>query len=180
MTVSLYQIDKQTTPHRGAIYKFRPVSWLEPPLWILRDVRLAPPRQANIYPENEAQNAFRLAHQNNEEDIMARAKKRPVVILSSDIDIKSHSNLVVAPIYSIGSDKSNKDLEEKIRNNEYPEYFYLPKDPINPILEEGYINFRKVHSINRKFLENGKITITFTPDVIEAILYRYISYFRLK
>jgi hypothetical protein len=179
MAISLYQKDINTEPHRGAIYEFRPVFWLEPPLWILRDVRLSPPRQANIYPENEVQNAFRLINQNNEEDIMARAKKRPVVILSSDLDISSHNNLVVAPIYSL-SDKSNKGVVERIRNSEYPEYFYLPKDIKYPNLEEGYINFRKVFTIHKGFLEKGKLYITFTSETIKAILYRYLNYLRQK
>lgn len=178
MLPSLYQQDPQTTMHRGAIYQYRPIFWLEPPLWLLRDIQWTPPRHAAVHRRNELSDAFRLREQDNQEDVIARAKVRYVVILSNDFEAQKpqFKEVIVAPTYTLDPAEHRQSFLDKVRNNQYPDLFYLPSDPIHPEVGECYIDFRQIQSLHKGFLKEGKLDIAFTPQTIKAIIYRYKRY----
>lgn len=177
MASSLYERDTQTTLHRGAVYKYRPIFWLEPPLWILRGIQWTPPRHASLHEWRELRDAFRLGSE-HEEDVVARAKVRFVVVLSRDFEARDprFDKVIVAPTYSLDPARHKPGFLERVRRNEHPELHYLASDPGYPGVGECYIDFRQVQSLHKHFLNEGKLEIAFTPEAIKAILYRYKQY----
>jgi len=178
MPQSLYHHDTQTDMHRGAIYKYRPIFWLKPPLWLLRNIHWTPPRSADVYKRGELSNAFRLREEHNQEDVIARAKIRYVVILSNDSEAQKpgFKAVIVVPTYTVDPTRHRPSFLEGLRNMETPFLFYLPLDPSCPEMGECYINFREVRLLHKEFLQDGKLDITFTPQGIKAILHRYKQY----
>jgi len=178
VTATLYQQDSITTLHRGAIFRYRPIFWLDPPLWILRNQRWTPPRSASIYAPSELRGAFRRHTEDNQEDVIARAKVRYIVVLSNDIEArKPHfKEVIVVPIYTIDPQEHRPRFLENLRRGRYADLFYLPADPAFPQMVESYIDFRKVQSLHKGFLTEGRLGICFSSRAIKAILYRYREY----
>jgi hypothetical protein len=178
MPQSLYHHDTQTDVHRGAIYKYRPIFWLKPPLWLLRNIHWAPPRSADIYERGELPDAFRLGEQDNQEDVIARAKIRYVVILSNDFEAQKpqFKDVIVVPTYTVDPTRHSSPFLDGLRKMEYPSLFYLPPDPSYPEMGECYIDFREARLLRKEFLQDGKLDITFTSQAIKAILHRYKQY----
>ena len=178
MAATLYQWDSRTILHRGAIFQYRPIFWLAPPLWILRNYQWTPPRSAYIYTSAELGDAFGRGNEDNQEDVIARAKVRYIVILSNDIEARKpqFKELIVAPIYTVDSQVHRPDFIEALRQGKYPDLFYLPADPTVPEMVESYIDFRKVQALSKGFLAEGKLDICFSSQAIKAILYQYRKY----
>jgi len=178
MPQSLYHHDTQTDMHRGAIYKYRPIFWLKPPLWLLRNFHWTRPRSAAVCERGELSNAFRLREQDNQEDVIACAKIRYVVILSNDFEAQKHQfkEVIVVPTYTLDNTRHRSSFLDRLRNMKTPSLFYLPPDPSCPEMGECYINFREVRLLHKEFLQDGKLDITFTPQGIKAILHRYKQY----
>lgn len=178
MAVTLYQHDPRPILHRGAIFQYRPIFWLDPPLWILRNHRWTPPRSADIYTRRELSDAFRRGIEDNQENVIARAKVRYIVILSNDVEARKHQfkELIVAPIYRVDPQVHRHDFLETLRQGKYPNLFYLPADPAFTQMVESYIDLRKVQALSKGFLDEGRLDICFSLQAIKAILYRYRVY----
>jgi hypothetical protein len=178
MPLSLFAKDTKTTIHRGAIYKYRPIFWVSPPLWVLREVEWSPPRHAAVHRWEELRDAFRLSSQENQEQIVASAKVRYIVVLSNEFEAneKKFKDVVVAPTYSIHPEKHRQQFLKGLREGRYPDLFYLPADPDYPELGECYIDFRNVQLLNKSFMKDGKLDVAFTSTAIKAILHRYKQY----
>lgn len=178
MAATLYQRDLYPILHRGAIFQYRPIFWLDPPLWILRHQRWTPPRSAGIYAPSELHDAFRRGIEDNQEDVVARAKVRYIVILSNDVEARKSQfkELIVAPIYTVDPQVHRPDFLEALRQGRYPDLFYLPPDPAFPQMVESYVDFRKVQALSKGFLTEGKLDVCFSSPAIKAILYRYREY----
>lgn len=176
--IPFYRDDQESILHRGAIFQYRPIFWLEPPLWLLRDHQWTPPRRAAIYAPSELQDAFRRGSENNQEDVIARAKRRYVIILSNDVEAQEPKfrEVVIAPTYTVDPDRHSRSFLSRLRQGQYSSLFYLPADSNFPQVAESYIDFRKVQSLNKKFLTEGKLDICLSTRVIKAILYRYREY----
>lgn len=177
MGLPFFQLDKSTSLHRGAIYHLRPIFWLEPPLWILRDHNWTIPRSASLNRITELSDAFQGS--DSEEDVLAKAKIRPLIILSNDKDINSKyiKEVIVAPIYSIKPEHP-QDFLDKLKQGIFPDLFYIPADQIQDTIKDSYINFRQVRALKKEFLESGKLDITLSMDMLKAILNRYQSFFK--
>lgn len=178
MAATLYQRDLRSILHRGAIFQYRPIFWLDPPLWILRNHQWTPPRSASIYARSELRDAFRRGIEDNQEDVIARAKVRYIVILSNDLEARKpqFKEVIIAPIYTIDPQAHRPRFLETVRQGKYPDLFYLPADPTFHQMVESYIDFRKVQALSKGFLSEGKLDICFSPQAIKAILYRYREY----
>jgi len=176
VAATLYQLDPRTILHRGAIFRYRPIFWLDPPLWILRNHRWTPP--ANIYSPSELRDAFSRRGEDNQEDVIARAKVRYIVILSNDVEARKpqFKEVIIAPIYTVDPQMHRPYFLEALRRGKYPDLFYLPADPSFPQMVESYIDFRKVQALSKEFLTEGKLDICFSSQAIKAILYRYREY----
>lgn len=166
----LYQPDTLVVPHRGAIYEYRPIPWLEPPLFLLRNIKWMPPRSANVHKSSELRDAFR--RNDRQEYVMASAKRRHIVILSSDLDARQPQmkQVLVAPTYTFGR---NQAFRTAVQQDRLPFTFYLATDPSCPGVGECYIDFRKAQPLDKGFLSSGKLAICFTQEAIKAILLRF-------
>jgi hypothetical protein len=176
MLESLYEQDTRKTVHRGAIYSYRPIFWLDHPLWIVRDVRWTPPRNGGLHQWSELKDAFQGSYV--EEDVLARAKVRFVVVVSRDYEAQKprFKDVIVVPMYTLHQDHK-LEFKERVRTNQYPELFYLAPDPTYPQIEEGYVNFRQIQSLRKAFLtEDAKLDIALVPNAIKAMLQRYKEY----
>ena len=179
MRLSLYQKDPRKQIHRGAIYRFRPVFWLEPPLYILRDIRWESPGCADFYLRNELQDDFKVAKWQHEENVVARAKVRSVIILSNDFEANNPNmaELVIAPVYTLKPDKMTPERLNKLRGNQFPSGFYLPPDPRFSELPEGYVGYRSIRPLDKGFLiVEKKYSFSLTPLAMKALLARYHHY----
>lgn len=172
--MSLLREDKTSEVRRGSIFKYSPIFWLKPPLWIARIARWATPRSADIYKETEVKNAFGIGPE-NEEFVLATAKKRFVVVLSHNREAirNNYHELLIAPIMSI-ENKGDVERRREIARG-LPEYFYLEADSKFPELMESYINLRDTRLLNKEFLAD-KAEFCLTEVAIRAVLNRYRSY----
>jgi hypothetical protein len=172
-----YQEDRYDRMHHGAIYEYRPVFWLEPPLWILRDYDWSLPHSVNFYQETDLPNPFRRGSEGNEEDVIARAKRRHVIILSNNFDIQHPAvkEVIVAPMYTLHLDKSPTFIEA-VRQNEVPRLFYLPAHRDFPEARECYVDFLQVRALNKRFLVKGKLGFCLSQESLYALLERYNRY----
>jgi len=178
VAATLYQRDPRPILHRGAIYQYRPIFWLDPPLWILRNYRWTTPRSANIYALSELRDAFGRGSEDSQEDVIARAKVRYIVILSNDFEASKpqFKEVIVAPTYTVDPQAHRPEFLEDLRQGKYPDKFYLPADQGFPQMVESYVDFRKVQALSKGFLAEGKLDICFSLQAIKAVLYRYREY----
>lgn len=174
---SLYERDDSSIARQGTIFEFRPVFWIEPPVTLVRDINYTT-RQASIYRHPQwPRNAFRRSEEYNQEDVLARAKVRYVVVLSPDHEATARQirQLVVAPIYGLAG---RPDLAERIKGGEWPEQMYLPVDDEYAELSESYINFRHVQPMVKELLlSQHKLGFRFGPTARLAVIKRYQDYF---
>lgn len=179
MTLSYYQVDKKEYMHQGSLYEYRPFFWLEPPLFLLRNINWSPPRTANIHQYGEVPDAFRRAQsQGNEEDVIAKAKLRFLIVISKDkyIQHKGHNLVMVAPMYSIDRTRHRKDFVEKLENMKYIFLHHIPADSNFQNVKECYIDFHEVRSIRKEFMSEGKLGVCLTTDGFHTILSRYKTF----
>ena len=179
---SFYELDSSTIIHRGAIYQYRPIFCLEPPLWILRNEQWTLPRSASIYPQNELRDAFRRNIEDNQENVIARAKIRFVVVMSNDYECakRQFGEVVVVPAYTLDPVTHSTEFLDKTRNNRVPSMFYLPSDPSFPQVAESYLDFRKVQTLDKGFLQEGKLGLSLTRWVTTAAIEQYRRYLTLE
>lgn len=161
--------------HQGAIYRYRPIFWLNHPLWIVRDRDFSPPPPfaAHLYRQNDLRDAFRGGN-GNEEDVVARAKRRFLVVLSPQVEIDTNAvkKVLVAPLYSI-TDRTRPDIAERVRRGELPHVFYLPADYRFQNVRERYIKYHEIRFLDKRFLGNGKVDYCLSPKTTKAVVQWY-------
>ena len=180
--VSPYLDEKRHMIHRGAIYKFRPIFWLRPPLWLLRNIVFRNPGNADVYRADSLSDAFRIYETGHEEDVIARAKIRYVVVLSSDFESQRRNikSLLVAPFYTLDAKKFPPDILSIVRSNNHPQFYYLPSDTRFPDVRERYINLRKIQFLDKGFFDGGKSPLALTDTAVKSIIERYKSHISFR
>ncbi|NHZ71611.1 MAG: hypothetical protein GWP17_00790 [Aquificales bacterium] len=165
-----YRVDPTNYIHQGAIYTFRPVSWLNPPLKIIRNKRSGRHVEyADIYPASEVYDAFRIRDTAYQEEIVALAKVRPMVVVSKRPD--RGSSVLVAPFHTV--EKLTPEMGSRIRENGYDSTFYVPADNDFPETKESYIDMKKIHAIHKDFLtDEHKYTHCLTEQALNILLER--------
>ena len=173
--MSLYKIEPSTGIYRGAIYKYLPIFWLESPLWIIRTINWTKPITASLQQESDITDSFSLATLGNEEDVLARAKRRFIVVVSPNYGIGKLKDILVAPIYSIEGKGFSPEDKEYIKNN--PSLFYLEHDGNYSEIKESFIDFKQVRPLRKDFFfPNSKLRFSFDTKAMDAILNRFIDY----
>jgi len=181
MLQQLYEVDSRTDPHRGAIYEYRPIPWLEPPLFLLRNLRFGNPGHAAVYRGDAVGDAFRRDDQERQEHIIASAKVRFVVVISSDVEAGRSElrSVLIVPAYTFRA-KSPSAFISQVKQCVSPYAFYLPEDPDHPDFAECYLDFRKVQPLHKGFLNDGKLNCCLAPMVVKAVLHRYRQYLLIR
>lgn len=165
--------------HRGAIYSYRPIFWIDHPLWILRNLSFSPPRRATIlrYPD-KAKDAFRQSLTEQQESVIATAKARHVVIWSRTKHALSRgfNEVVVLPTYTIDRDRHSEEFIDRLVNERFQHLHYLADDPSYSVISECYIDFQKLRQLKKEFLADGKLDICLSDTALRAIMSRFINF----
>lgn len=177
-----YEPPSPGEPHRGDIYRFKPVAWLRPPLWLLRHTDSALGR-ASLVLAQQARDAFCRAERNNQEYVLAEAKLRYVILMSPSREIKSPHirDLLVLPLCTIDPDALPPHLLARIRANpaSMRDRYYLPAEPAYGIAE-AYADFRRMQPMARQFLVPKDKVAHLTNTALAALVERYRSYWLLR
>ena len=174
----MYQEDINSDMHQGAIYEYRPFFWLEPPLLIVRDIQwLRGGRgQGDIIAADQLTDAFRRAQsQGNQEDVLAKAKVRHIIILSKNKFAQREQERVVlvAPTYTLDSNRHRLRFIDGLREERYPYLHYLPEHPDFSQTKESYVDLREITSIHKDFLQEGKLDFCLRSTSVARLLERY-------
>lgn len=174
----MYQQDSNNAMHQGAIYEYRPFFWLEPPLLIIRNLQWTGSGRANgnIIAADQLPDAFRRKQsQDNQEDVMARAKMRHIIILSKNkfTQRKQERVVLIAPTYTLDSSRHRPQFIDGLREERYPYLHYLPEHPAFPQSRESYIDLREITSVHKEFLADGKLDFCLQPTSVSRLLHRY-------
>jgi len=134
-----------------------------PPIW---ETKRIDPRAFNDQPHKPLLKPKLGA---DEEFVVLTAKKRPVVLLSSQSEPWRYRSgkareecFLVAPLYSF-EDSDPIAWKLKIRALAYRELFYLPADD-NLAVEEGFIRFDRAHVVPKRWL--GRMHVCLHPDAL--------------
>jgi hypothetical protein len=175
----VYRRTVDATIHRGAVYQYRPISWLVSPVLITRDIQWnAGIGTADVHPEGTLGDEFRRQTERHEEDIIVRAKVRFLVILSSNFECQDPRflSVLVAPTFTISTTRHQPNFIEKLRTGRSREHFYLPLDPAFPRTTESYIDFRHTQMYNKRILGSNKASYYLTESATKAVLFRFQQY----
>ena len=178
--MSILRGEQRQHIHQGAIYQYRPFYWMQLPIWIARNTRFEPGnRYTQLFCESELSDAFRLG--NREEEILVKAKKRFVIVISNEKENNEsrYKEVLVVPFYSfIGKD----DLENRrLTFQRNPSLFYIEPDPAFPQLVEGGLSLRNITLYPKDLLSfTDKLSVSLTETGINAILKRYCDYVSYK
>jgi hypothetical protein len=179
-TFPYYQANPDPDIQRGAIYEFRPVMWLKPPLWIAEGIQFGNPGSADLYNwSNHSQRFFHSHDKKHQEYVLADAKVRPVIVLSNERELRvsSFSRILVAPLYTL---RPENRWYKTIRDNKKPEAFYLPPYEDDSDQRERFADFLQIHRMDRRFLESGnKFSYGLTTTATNALLKKYKNYLSL-
>ncbi|MHB0878078.1 MAG: hypothetical protein ACYC5O_18750 [Anaerolineae bacterium] len=164
----------------GAVYKPCPVAWLRPPLWLVRDLRLTEPQRASFCQRDRASDAFQRGGEKGEEDLLARGKERPVIVISSGPELSNRGvkEILVAPLYSFHEERHKEQWETAVRSGTALDAFYVPECRVGGVhMHEGYISFRGIHGVHRDFLKDGlRLPVHLDVVALKALLNRYRRY----
>jgi hypothetical protein len=182
IAMSHYEPPSPGEPHRGDIYRFKPVAWLRPPLWLLRHTDFTAGR-ASLVVASQVRDAFRRAERDDQEYVLAEAKLRYVILMSPSQEIKSSHirDVLVLPLYTIDPDALPSHLLARIRANpaSMRDRYYLPAEPAYGIAE-AYADFRRMQLMARQFLVPEDKVAHLTNTMLAALIERYRSYWLLR
>lgn len=119
----------------------------------------------------------------NEEFLVVRAKKRPVMLIqppdgalsglpktTGDLKLERHL-CVVAPVFSIvdevGHSKINTEVRDRIRLLQYPQFVLLPSGGGGPLQRDSVMRFDELQSVAINQLQHTGFSLA--PDVLEVV-----------
>lgn len=119
----------------------------------------------------------------DEEFLVLRAKKRPVMLIqppdgalsglpktSGDLKLERHL-CVVAPIFSIvdevGHSKMNTEVRDRIRLLQYPQFVLLPSGGGGPLHRDSIMRFDELQSVAINQLEHTGFRLV--PEVLDVV-----------
>jgi hypothetical protein len=134
--------------HQGAVYIHVPVIWVPHPLWVMRpkDRRYedAEPRLAD-----ELTDLF--VGQDGREVILAQAKARPVVVLSTFAELRRLRQVRVVPLYSYRLSSAVARLRGEIEDGRVGSAFHLAGEDALGI-HDGALRLDQAQPVDGDFL----------------------------
>lgn len=159
MSDPLYLPADSSGVHQGDIYRFRPVPWLSPPVWILDHVDWTH-RRASIR-TTDLSDTFRDRSRGNQEYVIAEAKLRYVIALY--IATPHARSASTIPVYSF-ADHKNAAFLDAVRQGRLSDKLYLPADD-DAGLRESYADLSRVQPMDTGFLTDevkvGRLSTAF-------------------
>lgn len=111
--------------HQGAVYVHVPVAWVPQPLWVLR------PKHRpfeDMGPRRADELADSFVGDGGHELVIAEAKARPVVVLSSFSELRRLRQVRIVPLYSYRQESAVSRLRGEIENGRVGSAFHLAGD----------------------------------------------------
>jgi mRNA-degrading endonuclease toxin of MazEF toxin-antitoxin module len=163
----------QSGVHQGAVYARVPIPWLRPPLYVMR------PR-ARAYEDMTATRADRatdvFAGDEGSEVLVAQAKARPVVVLSTSTELRRLRQVRVVPLYSYRRGSALDRLQKEIRDGGIAGAFHLSGDQSCGI-RDGALRLDQMQAVDSDFLNHQVASLT--DGALGALLDQIARYVRL-
>jgi hypothetical protein len=93
--------------------------------------------------------------QGDEELVLAKATKRPVLLVTQTCDLVHRNFVQVAPVYS--ADKLSAAKQESLDVNEITYLFCLPQQPGH--LERSFADLSQITSVHRSYVAAGRLSV---------------------
>jgi len=178
---SLYEQDPTPAPTQGSIFRFCPIFWIDAPLTLVRDIDYNRMTARIWQSPGLPPDAFQRGALDNQENVLATAKVRYLVVLSPshEATMAGIRSLVVAPIYKADpASISRADLLNRIKRGEFPDRLFLLADPAFAEVGDAIIDFRNVQPLLKELLPaSAKTPFRFNNIWRDAIVARYRDYF---
>lgn len=167
MSEPFYQLTTKPGIHQGDIYRFRPVPWLTPPVWIIEYINWVQ-RSASLRLSNLT-DAFFDRSRGNQEFVLAEAKLRYVIILY--LAMPNDVTASVVPVYSF-ADHKNQAFLQAVEQGRIREAIFLPEDEILGI-RESYADLSQVQPMHTRFLSDDARVGRLSATAWQALLVQY-------
>ena len=167
MSEAFYQLTSKRGIYQGDIYRFRPVSWLAPPVWIIEYINWVQ-RSASLKLSNLT-DAFFDRSRGNQEFVIAEAKLRYVIVLY--LAMPSDVTASVIPIYSF-ADHKNQTFLQAVEQGRIREAIFLPEDDKLGI-RKSYADLSQVQPMHTGFLSDDAKVGRLSTTAWQALLVQY-------
>ncbi len=167
MSEALYQLTTKSGIYQGDIYRYRPVPWLSPPVWIIEYINWMQ-RSASLRLSNLS-DAFFDRIRGNQEFVLAEAKLRYVIILY--LAMPTDVTASVVPVYSF-ADHKNQTFLQAVEQGRIREAIFLPEDDRLGI-RKSYADLSQVQPMNTRFLSDDAKVGRLSATAWQAVLVKY-------
>jgi hypothetical protein len=159
--------------HQGTLYLAVAIHWLEVPLLLAR--RNGMPRdEARLVLASQMADAFRRPTESYQERVIARAKRRPAVVLSTQRELSRGDAVRVAPLYGINRSGALFGRRDAIRRGEIAPFIYVPPLPSMGLQKESVISLYDVQVVSRSQLRRPAACLSATG--LHGVLSQYTRY----
>lgn len=167
MSEPFYQLTTKRGIFQGDIYRFRPVPWLSPPVWIIEYINWVQ-RSASLRLSNLS-DAFFDRSRGNQEFVLAEAKLRYVIVLylAAPNDVTAS----VVPVYSF-ADHKNQAFLQAVEQSRIREAIFLPEDE-KLGLRQSYADLSQVQPMHTRFLSDDAKVGRLSATAWQALLVQY-------
>lgn len=167
MAEALYQRTSKPGISRGDIFRFRPVPWLAPPVWLVEHVDWTN-RRASLRP-SDLDSDFKDRSKDNQELVLTETKLRFVIVLYHAAP--GATNVSVIPVYSF-ADHKNQSFLQAVRDSQILDKYYLPED--NELgIRESYADLVRIQPMHRAFLTDETRVGRLSSSAWQALLVQY-------
>ena len=121
-----------------------------------------------------------LGTRSDERAVIIRAKRRPVILISTPVSPWADSrrrhddSFLIAPVYSFAGDETKQTYSptfiERVKGYFYWQLFYLPGDPSVGI-REGFVRLDRIQAIHKTLLEHMAVRLS---DDAQPLLHSWI------
>lgn len=158
--------------HQGALYVRVPVAWVPPPLWVMRP-KHRPFEDMGAKRADELSDVF--VGDDGQESILAQAKSRPVVVLSTFSELRRLRQVRVVPLYSYRQSSALARLRSEIEDGKVGSVFHLAGDDALGI-HDGALRLDQAQPVDGQFLTQQ--TASLSDGALAALMEHLARYVR--
>jgi len=159
--------------HQGTLYLAVAIHWLALPLLLARGDGM-PRDEARLVLASQTADAFRRATDRYQERVIAWAKRRPAVVLSTNRELSRGDSVRVAPLYGINPGNALFARRDAIRRGEVVDFVYVPPVAALGLTKESMISLRDVQVVRRSQLRRPAACLSETG--LHEVLAQYTRY----
>jgi hypothetical protein len=156
---------------QGAVYQGIPVFWIPDNMAILRPHGETDWLSITGHPWREVHDRFRLG--DGVESVVVHAKARPVVVVSSDAELRPSQPVRVVPLYSY---RPGTFAERERGTIEAGRMAHLLHVKPRGALREGFLNLREASSVPLAFFEDAEPVADLDQLSVATLLRHFATY----